>query len=348
MNREALWIILEKLGCPSEFVKLVRLFHDDMEACVNVGGILTDSFKVENGVKQGDILAPTLFSIFFSTVMANAFQECDQGIYINYRTTGKLFDIRRFGATTKTFQTLIRDLLYADDCDLVTHSVSDMQHLMNKINESCKAFGLQISLDKTVVMFQPSPNNLYCEPEIFIEDFKLRVVEKFPYLGSTMSHNCTLDEEIKLRLQKATVAFRGLESRVWSQNDITIKTKISIYYACVVTCLLYSCETWVIYRRHLKSLERFHQRCLRSILGIHWTTYTPTQMSYRKLLPSALKLKFINTDCDGLDTWSERKIIECLSSYSMVKSKEQSVLPRNQSYVLRTALNAQFLILKFH
>ena len=42
-----------------------------------------------------------------------------------------------------------------------------------------------------------------------------------------------------------------------------------------VTCLLYSCETWVVYRRHLKQLERFHQRCLRSILGIHWITHTP-------------------------------------------------------------------------
>ena len=52
-------------------------------------------------------------------------------------------------------------------------------------------------------------------------------------------------------------------------------TKLEVYSACVLTCLLYSCETWVVYRRHLKHLECFHERCLRFILGIHWITYTP-------------------------------------------------------------------------
>ena len=41
----------------------------------------------------------------------------------------------------------------------------------------------------------------------------------------------------------------------------------------MLTCLLYSCETWVVYNS-LKQFERFHQRCLRSILGIHWITHT--------------------------------------------------------------------------
>ena len=34
--------------------------------------------------------------------------------------------------------------------------------------------------------------------------------------------------------------------------------------------LLYACETWVTYKRHLQLLERFHQRCLRKILHITW------------------------------------------------------------------------------
>ena len=34
-----------------------------MEISVNVGGTLTDPFEVETGVKQGDLLAPTLFSL---------------------------------------------------------------------------------------------------------------------------------------------------------------------------------------------------------------------------------------------------------------------------------------------
>ena len=103
----------------------------------------------------------------------------------------------------------------------------------------------------------------------------MKVVDKFTYLGSTINRFCSLDDEIALRLKKATGAFSALKHRVWSQRELKKSTKLEVYNACVLTCHLYSCETWVVYRRHLQQLERFHQRCLRSILGIHWTTHTP-------------------------------------------------------------------------
>ena len=43
-----------------------------------------------------------------------------------------------------------------------------------------------------------------------------------------------------------------------------------MYRAVVVPTLLYSAETWVLYRKQIRLLERFNQRCLRSILGIKW------------------------------------------------------------------------------
>lgn len=39
-----------------------------MEASVNVGGIMSESIKVENGVKQQDLVVQTLFSIFITVV----------------------------------------------------------------------------------------------------------------------------------------------------------------------------------------------------------------------------------------------------------------------------------------
>ena len=74
-----------------------------------------------------------------------------------------------------------------------------------------------------------------------------------------------------------------MKHRVWSQRGLKKSTKLEVYNACVLTCLLYSCETWVVYRRHLKQLERFRLRCLRSILGIHWTTHTPDREVLEKV-----------------------------------------------------------------
>ena len=46
--------------------------------------------------------------------------------------------------------------------------------------------------------------------------------------------------------------------------------KIQVYKAVVVPTLLYGAETWVLYRKQIRLLGQFHQRCLRSILGIKW------------------------------------------------------------------------------
>ena len=49
------------------------------------------------------------------------------------------------------------------------------------------------------------------------------------------------------------------------------QTKIRVYRAVVLSTILYGSETWVTYRSHIRLLERFHQRCLRTILNIHWS-----------------------------------------------------------------------------
>ena len=122
VNHEALWLILGKLGCPEKLIFNLKHFHHDMKTTLNIGGKLAEPFTVGNSVKQGDTLAPTLFALFFSMVFQLAFKDSSEGVYIYYRTTGKLFNIERFTARTKTMMCVIRELLYVDDCALLTHT----------------------------------------------------------------------------------------------------------------------------------------------------------------------------------------------------------------------------------
>ena len=71
---------------------MVRQFHDGMKANVFDDGESSGSFLVTDGVKQGCVLAPTLFSMMFYS---------DPGIDIRYRTDGKFFNLRRLQAKTK-------------------------------------------------------------------------------------------------------------------------------------------------------------------------------------------------------------------------------------------------------
>ena len=111
VNRDASWIILGKIGCPPTFVNMSKQLHGDMKDRVTFNGQLTEEIPIGNGVKQGDIPAPTLFSIFFAVLLTHAFQDCEKGILFRFRTTGRVFNLRRFNTKSKNFQELTKELL---------------------------------------------------------------------------------------------------------------------------------------------------------------------------------------------------------------------------------------------
>lgn len=287
VSREGLWRIMAKYGCPRKFIAIVRQLHDGMLARVQDYGETSDPFPVANGVKQGCVLAPTLFSLMFSAMLTDAFKDADVGIGIKYRTDGSVFNLRRLQAKTKVSTDTINDLLFADDCALNAATEADMQHSVAKFSDACDNFGLTISTKKTEVMHQPAPGKRYVEPNIFINGQRLNVVDKFTYLGSTLSRNVVIDDEVNARLAKASAAFGRLYSKVWNRRGITTETKIKVYRAVVLTALLYGCETWTIYQRHAKKLNHFHTTCLRKVLGIKWQDRIPdTEVLTRADLPS--------------------------------------------------------------
>ena len=117
-------------------------------------------------------------------------------------------------------------------------------------------------------MHQPANGKPYIEPDITINGQRLNVVEKFTYLGSTLSRCVAIDDEINSRLAKASAAFGRLNKNVWDRRGITTQTKIKVYKAVVLTTLLYGCETWTVYKRHSKKLNHFHTTRLRKLLNI--------------------------------------------------------------------------------
>ena len=289
VSREGLWKIMSKFGCPDRFVKIVRQFHDGMMVRVLDDGNASDPFLVTNGVKQGCVLAPTLFSLMFSAMLTDAFRETSTGIPIKYRCDGKLFNPRRLQAVTKVKETVIRDLLFADDSALGATKEQEMQQGMDGLSSACDNFGLTISTKKTEVMYQPAPGHQDQEPNISVKGQRLPAVEHFTYLGSTLSRSANIDQEVNTRIAKASCAFGRLRKTVWERRGISQHTRIKVYKAVVLTTLLYGCETWTIYRRHEKQLQQLHLRCLRSILNIRWQDKIPdTEVLERAELPSVI------------------------------------------------------------
>ena len=125
---DGLWKILARLGCPPKFLTILCQFHEGQQGQVKHSGSLLGSFPIANGVKQGCVLAPTLFSIFFSSLLREAKENLPDGIYIRSQTDVSLFNLWHLLARTKIIEELITELLFADDCTLLTHTEEALQH----------------------------------------------------------------------------------------------------------------------------------------------------------------------------------------------------------------------------
>ena len=287
VSRSGLFSLLQKIGCPPRLLQMVISFHEDMHSTVCYNGGTSEAFPVSSGVKQGCVLAPTLFGIFFSMLLQYAFADCTEGIYIRTRADGKLYNIARLRAKTKVMEVLIREMLFADDAALTSHTEDGLQELVSRLSHACKEFGLTISLKKTNILAQDTDS----PPDISIDGTHLDVVESFTYLGSTISSSLSLDAEISTRIGKAAAVMAKLNKRVWSNSQLTENTKLRVYQACVLSTLLYGSESWTTYASQEKRLNSFHLRCLRRLLHIKWQDrVTNTEVLQRAGIPSLFSL----------------------------------------------------------
>ena len=79
-----------------------------MMVTVRNGGEVSDTFAITKGVKQGCVLAPTLFSIFLLAMLEEAFRDMGDRIYIQSRQNADLFTVALFRAKTKATNILVR------------------------------------------------------------------------------------------------------------------------------------------------------------------------------------------------------------------------------------------------
>ena len=289
VNRETLWDVLTRYGCPPKFIQIIHFFRVDMTGQVLSNGEQSDPFSISSGVKQGCVLAPVLFNLFFACVLRQAVGNMDEGVYVRFRYDGSIFDLRKLSAKTKTLNSLIQETLFADDCALMAHKPGDLQAMLNSFSDTSKQFGLTIQL---------APNSVAPQPAISIDDVELKAVDSFKYLGSMISVDGSLDKEIASRISKASQALGRLRNRLLNHHNVTLDTKLKVYRAVVPSSLLYGCETWTVYRRHLKQLERFHQRALRSILGIRWQDRVTKTEVFERTNCISVEAMLLNRSCD--------------------------------------------------
>ena len=267
--REALWLALKKLGIPTLLVELIKSFHEGMKAQVLVNGeVPEEQITVVNGLRQGCTMAPTLFNLY-GCIVAERWKERLEGsegvgICLCHKVDGKLF--RRY--TKSGLREILTECQFADDVALLAASRIGAEKTITTYMETADDFGLTVSIPKTKLTVSGYGIEEEDRKPIVVRGGEIECVEEFPYLGSVVMSNGRLHSEADRRIASASRAFGALRKAVFDDDNLSLSTKRKVYNSCVLSVLLYGSETWTLLRKHLKRVDGFHHKCIRTVLKI--------------------------------------------------------------------------------
>ncbi|KAJ4435093.1 hypothetical protein ANN_23668 [Periplaneta americana] len=157
-------------------------------------------------------------------------------------------------------------LVYADDVNMLGENPQTIRENVGILLEASKKIGLEVNPEKTKYMIMSRDQNIVRNGNIKIVNLSFEEVEKFKYLGATLTNINDTPEEIKLRINMGNACYYTVEKRLLS-SLLSKNLKFRIYKRVILTVVLYGCETWTLTLREGQRLRVFENKVLRKIFG---------------------------------------------------------------------------------
>ena len=208
LGGEVLYKILIEFGIPRKLVRLIKMSLTETYSRVRVGKNVSDRFPIRNVLKQGDPLLPVLFNF--------ALQYAIRRVQVN-----------RDGLKLNGAYQL---LACSDDVNILGGSIHTLKVNAEALVAATREIGLEVSADKTKYMVMSRDQNAGRRHSMKTENRSFEKVEEFTYLGTTLTNQNSIVEEIKSRLRSGNACCHSvqklLSSRLLYKN---LKIKICCF-----------------------------------------------------------------------------------------------------------------------
>jgi len=195
-------------------------------------------------LKQGDALAPVLFNFALEYAITRV-QVNQDGLKLN--GTHQL-------------------LAYADDVNILAGSIHTLKENAEALVAASREIGLEVSVDETKYMVMSPDQNAGRNHSVVIDNSTFERVEEFKYLGTTLTNQNSIVEEMKSRLRSGNACYHSVQNLLFSRL-LSKNLKINLYRIIILPVVLYGCESWSLTLREERKLRLFENMVLRRIFG---------------------------------------------------------------------------------
>ena len=246
INRDNLFSKILDKSVDGKIYFAIKSLYKDNEASVRVNDYLTDWFTCSNGVRQGDTLSPTLFSIYIND-LAEEINVLDIGVNMG--------DFK------------VSNLLYADDVVIVANNENDLQTMLNTLHSWSKRWAIDINKTKSKIVHFRKANVTKSNFDFKVGEKNIAVDHRYKYLGTYFTEFMNFTEHADILGDSGGRALGSVVAKLKKSNHMNYSTYTKLYESGVTPIVDYGSEVWG-YKNYNKP-NIIQNKAMRVFLGVH-------------------------------------------------------------------------------
>jgi hypothetical protein len=211
VRREVLYDTHIEFGVAMKLDRLIKMCLNETCSKVHIDKHLSDSFPIQNGLKQEDALSPLLFNFPLEYAIRKS-QENQVGL-----------------------------LSHVDDVNLLGDNIDTIKKNTETLFDANKEAGLEINVVKTKYLLS-CHQNVGQNRDIKIANRSFENVSQFKYLETIVPNQNLVQEEIKRRLISGNASYYSVQ-KLLSTRLLPKNVKIRIYKTIMLPVVQNGCET---------------------------------------------------------------------------------------------------------
>jgi hypothetical protein len=210
---------------------------------VNWNGCVSNGFNAQNGVKQGGVLSPILFTIYFDELLLNL-ESSGVGCFVG--------------------NTFMGALAYADDVVILAQTKTAVKILLSVASKFAKEYNVVFNAQKTKYVYFGNDKNV---GTINFEGVNIVNSKTEKHLGNIVGPHCNLENIIK---SKRDLIIRN--------NEIFHRFKFVkhnvLYYLFKTYCMsLYGCQLWDVSSKDINNFYIAWRKSIRMLFKLPFQTH---------------------------------------------------------------------------